>query len=179
MGLILNDINFFNPLHLYEGEEWLPISEFEDYQISNYGRVKKWHRGELIIFKWGSNGKYAKVVLYNGGVRKDRYIHRLVALHFIENKEGLKEVNHKYGQRLDNYYKNLEWSTRSKNAKHGYDNGLIPLFRGTRSFKVTPSDKIKIRNTASNNNFSLTKLSGMFNLHRNTIKRILNQKPEL
>lgn len=46
------------------------------------------------------------------------HIHRLVAETYIENLLNKKEVNHKDGNKHNNYYKNLEWVTPSENHLH-------------------------------------------------------------
>lgn len=56
--------------------------------------------------------------------RKDVYIHRLVALAFLENPQNKSEVNHKDGNKENNNVDNLEWVTSSENKKHAYRTGL-------------------------------------------------------
>lgn len=65
----------------------------------------------------------------NGYIRatifgKDQYVHRLVAMCFIENPDGLDEVNHKDGDKQNNHVSNLEWCTRAQNNKHAFQTGL-------------------------------------------------------
>lgn len=51
-------------------------------------------------------------------------IHRLVASLYVDNPEGLKEVNHKDGDKANNCANNLEWVTRAYNCQHKYAKGL-------------------------------------------------------
>lgn len=57
---------------------------------------------------------YETVILKN----KTLYVHRLVAMAFLEKIEGKTVVNHKNGIKYDNRLINLEWVTQSENMKH-------------------------------------------------------------
>jgi hypothetical protein len=67
---------------------------------------------------------YKEVALSKDGKTKTVLLHRLIAIHFVENPQGLPCVNHKNGIKTDNRIENLEWCTRSQNTKHAYDNNL-------------------------------------------------------
>ncbi len=90
------------------------------YLIGDSGTVKSTNRGRL--------ARYGTSVL-KGSIRPDgykmyfidkkwHYEHRLVALHFNRNPNKWTEVNHIDGNKLNNHYKNLEWSTRKLNQMH-------------------------------------------------------------
>lgn len=66
-----------------------------------------------------SNG-YLRATIHG----KDMYIHRLVALCFLENPNGYSEVNHKDGNKKNNAVSNLEWCDRKQNNKHVFESGL-------------------------------------------------------
>lgn len=115
-------------------EVWKDIKGFEGlYQISNYGRVKSLERErtfgnrirvvpEKIINPDKKKSGYLFYHLYSGGRKeKDLYAHRLVAQAFIPNPLGKKDVNHKDGNKSNNYVENLEWATRSENIRHSYN----------------------------------------------------------
>jgi len=62
---------------------------------------------------------YCYVTISNNKTKKNHYVHRIVADHFIENKDTKKsQVNHKNKKRDDNKLENLEWVTPSENQLH-------------------------------------------------------------
>lgn len=68
------------------------------------------------------NGRgYLLVSLKLKNIRKWKkaYIHRLVALAYIDNLEDKKEVNHIDEDKHNNHKTNLEWVTRIENINHG------------------------------------------------------------
>ena len=62
---------------------------------------------------------YLKVKLIKNGTGKYAYVHRLVALAFIDNPNHYTEVNHKDENPKNNTVENLEWCTRSYNMSYG------------------------------------------------------------
>lgn len=67
---------------------------------------------------------YVEVTLCKDGEMKSFLLHRLLAIHFLDNENNLPQVNHKNGIKTDNRLENLEWVTASENTKHAYDNNL-------------------------------------------------------
>lgn len=61
------------------------------------------------------------VTLSNGKSKKNIYVHRLVAMIFLENLENKNFVNHKNKIKDDNNVCNLEWVTHSENMIHSYN----------------------------------------------------------
>lgn len=104
---------------------WKPIEGYEKYFISNTGEVKSSkYKEERILKKQISTKGYYYISLSKNGIVKKQHIHRLVAKTFIPNPDNKICVNHKDGNKLNNFIDNLEWNTYSENNQHAYDNGL-------------------------------------------------------
>lgn len=102
-------------------EEWIDVKGFEQYQVSNLGRVRR----TKVLKPRMSGGGYYVVSLCVDGKAKNHYIHQLVAFNFIQKPEGSYiVVNHIDGVKTNNNLSNLEWTTQSKNISHSYDTGL-------------------------------------------------------
>lgn len=87
------------------------------YQISNYGNVYSLINN--VQLKGVNNGNgYLRVKLNE----RLFYIHRLVAMAFIPNPKGYKEINHKDENKLNNNADNLEWCSHKYNMKFGTRN---------------------------------------------------------
>lgn len=103
-------------------EEWRVISEFPNYEVSNYGRVRNW-KGYIKSLKHDRYG-YPTVDLYNNSKRTEKLVHRLVANAFIPNPENKPTVNHIDGDKMNNKIDNLEWNTHKENMQHAVRTGL-------------------------------------------------------
>lgn len=94
------------------------IQEYEGlYAITSCGRV--WSYRSKKFLKPRLYKGYYGVVLYKNGNSKVFLIHRLVAEAYIPNPDSLPFVNHKDEVKTHNWVNNLEWCTRSYNARYG------------------------------------------------------------
>jgi len=114
-------------------EVWKDIDGYEGfYEISNYGRVKslpKWmgsyfSKEKILTPKIDKNNYEYYGLVKPTEKRKYLRTNRMVAKAFIENHNNLPQVNHKDGNKRNNYYENLEWSTPKENIDHAWRNGL-------------------------------------------------------
>lgn len=116
---------------LAENEKWVDgyegmYSVDTDGNVYSYRRVaKKPMVGAVIYDKSRNSTTYKILTLSVDSKVKTLYFHRAVATAFIPNPENKKEVNHIDGDKLNNKVNNLEWATRSENAQHAYDTGLM------------------------------------------------------
>lgn len=114
-------------------EIWKDIEGYEGfYQVSNLGRVKSLerdvyypngtiirHMEEKILVPSLGGGGYPFVHLHKNRKIKQEYVHRLVAMAFIENPENKPQVNHRDEVKTNNVVENLEWCTSVYNANYG------------------------------------------------------------
>lgn len=106
-------------------EEWKTIIGYENYQVSNLGRIRSLRHNNIYYMnpmRRGYEGqKYECVRLSNEDGPKNFAVHRLVASYFVPNPNNYNIINHKDENKLNNKASNLEWCTYSYNRKY---NGL-------------------------------------------------------
>lgn len=102
------------------------INGFEDYYFNEDGDIVSLHKRNQwkILKKRIDRAGYYTVRLCKNGMVFTKFLHRLIAEHFIPNPENKKFVNHQNGNKLDNSPVNLEWVSHSENVFHGYQTGL-------------------------------------------------------
>lgn len=106
-------------------EIWRDVKHYEGkYMVSNYGRVKSLISNRYLSATANNDG-YLKVKLYFDGRCKTEFVHRLVALAFVDNPNNLPQVNHKDEDKQNNYFENLEWCTHKYNQNYGKHNKNI------------------------------------------------------
>lgn len=174
---------------------WKPVIGFEGiYEINNQGIIRSIDRfvanknGERLakgktISHIKSNSGYMVVNLKNNGKSKQFLVHRLIALHFIDNPMNLPEINHKDGNKCNNDFSNLEWCSKSENIAHSYKLGLSKSnFKQTEMGEKNPNNKLAeddvklIRDEYSKGWKSQRQLAKEFNVSQQCIGNIINRK---
>ena len=112
-----------------ENEQWKPVEGYEDYEVSNWGRVKSLNYRRTGREKVMSPGKdkdgYLQVHLWKNGVAKPFKIHRLVYEMFAgEIPDGL-EVSHLDDNKENCRLENLEACSHKANCNWGNRNKKI------------------------------------------------------
>lgn len=109
-----------NPM---DDEIWKPVpieGYCDHYDVSTKGRVRSHgsNRRNRLMTPETNNRGYVRVRLYNHGGYVRYYVHRLVAMAFLDNPDNCDQVNHKNLDRTDNRLENLEWVSASENQFH-------------------------------------------------------------
>jgi len=100
-------------------EIWKTIQGYENYQVSNLGRVKSvCYNKERILKTSTDRYGYVRVKIFNNSKGKTVRIHKLVAESFLENPRNCKEINHIDENKENNCVKNLEWCDHRENARY-------------------------------------------------------------
>ena len=96
------------------------------YLVSNYGEIKGVKTGKIRKKNINHEGYYFVCISLGSRNKKPLIkVHRAVAETFLNNSNNYPVINHKDGNKLNNYIENLEFCTHQENTIHAVQNNLI------------------------------------------------------
>jgi hypothetical protein len=95
---------------------------FSNYIVTSDGRVIN-RNGKVLKLVGGHKKGYLKVTLYSDKVKRNYFIHQLVALAFIPNPHSYDTVDHIDNDTSNNDSSNLQWLPNKVNASKGWEVG--------------------------------------------------------
>src|SRR5690606_15215999 len=167
----------------YWKEEWKEItfddniSENEKFKISNYGRIINCKLDkEILVKKYFINGyQNLPVKQKKNGKHTSRYVHRLVAEHFLEKNDGEEYVIHLNYDKTDNRVENLKWATKREKELHQFSNPNWEKVIKERNKKIgkLSEGKVKIiKRQLKNNRARINMIAKRFGVSDTQIHRI-------
>lgn len=154
------------------------------YSISDTGEVrrifttiirsdgkKKRFKARLLKSLISSHG-YFGLRLSKNSITEQKYIHRLIAEHFIPNPKKLDCINHKDGNKLNNSISNLEWCTKKYNNQHAYRTGLNTNQGETHNAGKLKKIDVRIIREALSLNHKASNIARYFKVRPNNISNI-------
>ncbi|MBR7928238.1 HNH endonuclease [Aerococcaceae bacterium zg-ZUI334] len=146
------------------------------YKIREDGTVFQLQgRNRYIKKRAYDNGNgYLMVNLYSGNPddkHRAVYVHRLVALAFVDNPHNKLIVNHKDGDKKNNHVSNLEWMTAQENMEHAKQLGLLKVRE-----RLTNEQVAIIRYLFDKGIRNIQELADEFDRSRMTIQRIVERR---
>jgi len=158
----------------YFMEVWKTIKGFENYEVSNYGNVRRQYLKFIKYRKPVYQHGYVCITFSIGSSFKKFQLHRLVADAFIPNNENKPCVNHINGIKHDNRVDNLEWCTFSENERHSYD-VLGKKSNGVMLRKI-PIDDIETIKKMNLNGITQRNIAKIYNVSQSCIHKIIINK---
>lgn len=146
-------------------EIWKNVLGYESrYSVSNKGRIKSkindnyykdsnsTTRYKLLLKLKKTKHGYLTIQLCGESGKKHFFVHRIVAIAFLDNPNNYPQVNHKNAKKEDNRVENLEWVTKNMNVKHACEMGLFWSPKGSNHYcaKLTEDQVIEIRKLYDN-----------------------------
>lgn len=171
-------------------EKWVSIV-FDDvenpprYEVSNYGRLRSFQTStrpgqptgaEGTIIKGSVIQGYRSLNIRSSGKTLNRYVHKLVAEHFVTRKQVSQTfVIHLDHDKQNNYYQNLRWVTKEEMIEHNRNNPnlknrVVP--RTTRNYKLTETKVKIIKKLLRNDKNRLKMIAKQFGITHTQLNRI-------
>lgn len=120
------------------------ISENEKFKISNYGRILncKGKKAFLVTKSYINGYQNLPLKQKHNGKSTSRYVHKLVAQHFLNQNDGIYVIHLNY-DKTDNRIDNLKWATKREKEIHQFSN---PKYKNTtrRTYSKLTETKVKL-----------------------------------
>ena len=174
-------------------EKWVPIV-FEGienpphYEVSNYGRLRSFQSasatrsGKAVgqstskFIKGSVIQGYRSLNIRSEGKTRNRYVHKLVAEHFVNRDQPDQIfVIHLDHDKQNNYFQNLQWVTKEGMIEHNRNNPNLKnrqLPRQTRNYKLTESKVRIIKKLLLNDKNRLKMIAKQFGITHTQLNRI-------
>lgn len=95
-------------------------SVVDDIEVSDLGRVRRISTGQILATYRRPNG-YVQITIWDRGIRRTKYVQKLVWEAFNGSLEPLQRVAHMNGDRTDNRLSNLFLESHSDSMKRAWD----------------------------------------------------------
>ncbi len=165
----------------YWKEEWKDIefddgiAEAERFKISNHGRVINCKSNtEFEVKKSYINGYQNLPLKQKSGKSTSRYVHKLVAQHFLESNDGIYVIHLNY-DKTDNRVENLKWATKREKELHQFNNPnweKVVEKRGKKIGKLTAGKVKIIKRQLQNKKNRISMIAKRFGVSDTQIHRI-------
>jgi len=151
-----------------------------DKWITKEGKVLDAEGAEMLLSDNGMG--YLSAYLYpykKDGVCKSQreYVHRLVAMMFLENPENLPQVNHIDCDKSNNHVDNLEWASKPYNIAEAHKNGRMQKrYDVGPVVYLTPEEVRDVYTSVVTGKEGISEVGRRIGRSRTTISSIINKR---
>lgn len=135
-------------------ECWRTVRESDNYEVSDYGNIRRADtKSRLRPGICGSGYRVFSLRRAKREKRKTLSVHKCVYEAFFGPVPKNMQVNHRDGDKLNNYILNLEAMTPRQNIRHAIESGAFRPRGGTYgNSKLTEEEVLTIKNMLSGSN---------------------------
>jgi len=165
-------------------EQWRDIPGWEDrYQASTHGRIrsKEWiittsvntrRKPSKILTGTPCSKGYLKVTLHRDGKQYTKKVHRLVAEAFIPNPDNLPDVDHKFGDKLDNRPEMLQRLSKKSHRDKTTAEGAMPKGKNHHNSKLNEQQVSEIIDLLLERKLTGEEIGELYGVKKRTISNI-------
>ena len=165
----INKIDLYIYTLIKSIEKMTSIAGFSKYLIYENGDVYSKIQKKILKTSINKNGYKILILVNDNGVRKNMYIHKLVALAYIPNNENKPCIDHIDEDKTNNHITNLRWATFSEN-RHNIKKPLSSNKLGFKNISITTRGKFEYYNFSK-------KINGkLFAKNFKTLEEAINYK---
>ena len=125
-------------------EAWRKIQGYDNYSVSDHGRVRNDRTGRVLKLQQGQTGRF-KAWLCRGGLVKGHFVHRLVLAAFVGECPSGMECCHNDGDETNNHVSNLRWDTHQSNMADKLEHGTHQRGERHGGVKLTEEQAYEIK----------------------------------
>jgi hypothetical protein len=157
-----------------DGIEWREIPGHPNYDISEYGDIRRASTGLILKPALGPRG-YLRVSLCHDGSRNVTVVHRLVCAAFNgKQPKGRRVVAHCDGNALNNHYSNLRWASHAENWMDSAVHGTAAI--GERHYAAKLNWEAVREMRALSSSLRPPELAKMFGVSRTQVYSVIQNK---
>lgn len=171
----MNKLDCLVYLNIRTKEEWKTCTRNDNYAVSNFGRVRRIDKGNILKFYINKCG-YVKVGLWKDNEYSNFLAHRLIAEAFFGPCPKKHEVNHIDGDKENNCEFNLEYVKHYDNVKHAMLLKLHKFGSNNGMSKLDENNVLKIRKLYKTGKYYQWEIAKRFGITDSQVSRIVNDK---
>jgi hypothetical protein len=149
--------------------------EITNYGVYPDGSIRNLKTNRVLKAHVKSDG-YVRVSLSINSKTIKFYVHRLVAIAYLDNPENLPCVNHLDNDKLNNCFYNLEWTTQKANIEHKVKCNRQAKGEMCASAKLTENQVLEIRKLYAAGNISQRGLAKKYSVDQRLIWSIIHKE---
>lgn len=156
------------------GEVWKQIRGHDQYEVSNFGRVRSCASGKLRLLSPDCSGGYRRVTISYSGKKsgKRASVHTLVLEAFCGPRPSSEhEGAHNNGIKHDNRIDNLRWATPKENCADRVIHGTLRCGERHGRSKLSNKQTMEIY-SLRNSGLLQQQIADMFGVDQTTISKI-------
>lgn len=164
-----------SPKTILQGEIWLEIPDYPNYEVSNFGRVYSRKYKRIMSPSNRPDGRLS--VKLRNPIARSIKVHRLVGVVFIPNPDSKPEIDHIDCNPKNNHVSNLRWVTHQENCSVVYQRGRKKVTGELAvTAKLTNQQASQVREWFANKTKTVKQMSCELSISEQSLRAIIKKE---